>query len=225
MVTSNSSKQVAWHTSILPADTGKALDYLGKQRWPGQTPWYLAGGTALALQVGHRTSQDLDFFNPKEFSAASLIKKFPSHDWKTTVLREGTIYGRLLGAKVSFIFYPFFKPRQPFLSYGSVRIMHEKDIAVMKIVAISQRGTKRDFVDLYWYCQNREPLLHVVQRLEEQYPNSAHNYHHVVKSLTYFEDAEADPMPKIFFNASWEEIKEFFRGEMPLVARDFLGLK
>ncbi len=219
------SREIVWRTDILPENAQRALNYLSGQKWLKHSSWYMAGGTALALQIGHRTSQDLDFFNPRKFSSQILIKKFSSVDWKTTIFQEGTIYGGLLGTKVSFIFYPFFLPKEQQLFYGSVRVLHERDIAVMKILAISQRGTKRDFVDLYWYCQNREPLLQIAQRLEAQYPNTKHNYHHIIKSMAYFEDAEADPMPRIFFKASWPDIKKFFEREVPRVTREFLGLR
>ena len=225
MDTTHGSREIIWHTDILPATAKKALNHLKGQLWLERTNWYLAGGTALALQVGHRTSQDLDFFNPRKFSPQSLVKKFSSDDLKTTILREGTIYGSLLGAKISFIFYPFFLPKEPLLSYGSVRVLHERDIAVMKIVAISQRGTKRDFVDLYWYCQNREPLLDVVRRLEGQYPRIAHNYHHILKSLTYFADADADPIPKLHFRVTWKEIKNYFQTQIPQITRELLKLE
>ena len=221
----DTARKTFWHTDVLPANVRRALDYLGGRTWLKRTSWYMAGGTALALQVGHRTSQDLDFFNPKEFSPQVLVKKFSSKDWKTKVLREGTVYGSLLGAKASFIFYPFFLPKESPLFYESVRVLHAKDIAVMKVVAISQRGTKRDFIDLFWYCLNREPLLSVIGRLRKQYPHMQHNYHHIIKSLAYFEDAESDPMPEIFFGATWADVKKFFQKETPQVTSEFLKLR
>lgn len=63
--------------------------------------------------------------------------------------RKNTVYGELFSAKISFIAYPFFVPKQKVAEYGSVRILSPLDISVMKIVAISQRGRKRDFFDLY----------------------------------------------------------------------------
>lgn len=219
-------KAVEWQVDLVPSATRRALDYLVKQQWLKRSHWYLAGGTALALQMGHRQSLDLDFFTQQtNFYEEKIIAKFPQKVWVTTALREGTVYGELLGAKISFIAYPFFVPRQPYKWYGQIRVLSEKDISVMKIVAISQRGTKRDFVDLYWYCKNRESLEEVLSRLSDQYPQIAHNYHHILKSLTYFADAEADPMPKIFFRASWKEIKKFFQTEVVKVTRKLLGLK
>lgn len=225
MDSSSSNKKLVWYTDILPRTTHKALSYLARESWLKRTDWYLAGGTALALQVGHRSSIDLDFFTTKkDFSAARLIGHFQKEIWKTETLREGTIYGSLLGAKVSFIAYPFFVPHKKFKPYGALRILDQDDIAVMKIVTISQRGRKRDFVDLYWYCLNREPLERVLQHLPSQYPTVAHDYHHIIKSLTYFVDAEEDPMPEIFFKATWKGIKKFFRDEVKKVTRELLKL-
>lgn len=64
----------------------------------------------------------------------------------------------------------------------------------MKVIAISQRGTKRDFVDLYWYCRNQEPLIDILHRLAKSYPSVGHDYHHILKSMIYF--ADADPTPQ-----------------------------
>ncbi|MBI4050409.1 MAG: nucleotidyl transferase AbiEii/AbiGii toxin family protein [Candidatus Doudnabacteria bacterium] len=216
---------VNWRLEVLPSASLKALNFLATQKWLKQTAWYLAGGTAMALQVGHRSSVDLDFFSPKKFDHGKLVANFPKKYWKTSMLREGTVYGALHKAKVSFIYYPFFVPQKPLHPYGTVKVLDEADVAVMKIVAISQRGRKRDFVDLYWHCRNREPLTDVVKRLPKQYPNVSHNYHHVLKSLTYFSDADVDPMPEIYFPANWEQIKAFFQIEAPKALTEFLGLQ
>lgn len=112
-----------------------------------------------------------------------------------------------------------------FIREKAVKILRPKDIAVMKIIAISQRGRKRDFVDLYWHIKNREPLADILLRLPAQYPAVAHDYHHILKSLLYFEDAEEDPMPKLYFQASWKEIKKYFQREVPRITKEFLGLK
>ncbi|HLD69461.1 MAG TPA: nucleotidyl transferase AbiEii/AbiGii toxin family protein, partial [Candidatus Omnitrophota bacterium] len=189
-------KTMNWQLNMLPRATKRALQFLSQQKWLKTSHWYLAGGTALALQVGHRQSVDLDFFTQdKEFSINELLKHFPEKIWTSDIVREGTIYGRLLGAKVSFIAYPFFYSQDESLRYGTINVLSARDIAVMKIIAISQRGKKRDFIDLYWYAKNRESLTDIVKRLPKQYPTVAHDYHHIWKSLMYFKDAEDDPMP------------------------------
>ena len=180
----------------------------------------MAGGTALALQVGHRKSFDLDFFSEeKDFENDDLLREFVGlKEWKVTMNRKNTIYGELLKAKVSFIAYPFFVPKQEPKFYGNVRILSALDVAVMKIIAVSQRGRKRDFFDLYWCAQNIEPLEDIIRRLKIQYPTVAHNYHHILKSLLYFEDAQSDPEPEIYFKADWKKVKRFFIKEIPMIA-------
>ncbi|MBI4994480.1 nucleotidyl transferase AbiEii/AbiGii toxin family protein [Candidatus Peregrinibacteria bacterium] len=103
-------------------------------------------------------------------------------------------------------------------------MLDKHDIAVMKIIAISQRGRKRDFIDLYWYCANYSPLINLIKCLPSQYLNISRNYHHILKSLIYFCDAENDPMPKIFFKTSWKEVKNFFKQEVKRTARQLLRL-
>jgi len=214
-----------WQTDIIAKTTKKALEFLSQQGWLKKSKWYLGGGTALALFVGHRISLDLDFFlSQKEFNIEQLISRFPKDVWITDIAREGTVYGRLLGVKVSFIAYPFFISKEKLCSFGTIQILDPKDIAVMKVIAVSQRGRKRDFVDFYWYCKNKESLTDVLRRLPAQYPTVAHDYHHILKSFMYFADAEKDPMPKIFFDATWEAIKKYFQHEIPRITKEFLGL-
>jgi len=213
-----------WRLDILPTKTRKALDYLSTESWLARDDWYLAGGTALALQAGHRQSVDLDFFTPeKTFAPVSVVTHFPLDVWQAEIVKAGTIYGIIKGAKVSFIAYPFFVPVVPKLKYQSVEVLDKDDIAVMKIIAISQRGRKRDFLDLFWYVKNVNPIVSVIKKLPRQYPTVAHDFHHIIKSLTYFADAEADPMPEIFFKATWFEVKKFFQTEIKKIALELLG--
>lgn len=219
------SKTMKWYTDILPRETREALHALAPKSWIRDEGWYLAGGTALALAVGHRSSVDLDFFTQKKtFNPTDVINHFESPDWQTDVQEQSTLYGRLLGAKISFIAYPFFKPLLSPNQFGSVPVLKPQDIATMKIVAISQRGRKRDFVDLYWYVHHREPLVEVIKRLPMQYPSVAHDYHHILKSLTYFVDAEDDVMPPLTFQAKWPDIKKFFLQETKRMVPQLLHL-
>ncbi|MEK7496028.1 MAG: nucleotidyl transferase AbiEii/AbiGii toxin family protein [Patescibacteria group bacterium] len=209
-------KQLDSNLSILPLKTKKALIFLSKQAWIGKSDWYLAGGTALALQAGHRKSVDLDFFTTKsKFNSKTVLGNFVNNNnWRTSFEEENTIYGELFKAKISFIAYPFFIPKQDFIRYGFVKILHPLDIAVMKIIAVSQRGRKRDFFDLYWCAKNIEPMENSIKRLKVQYPTVAHDYHHILKSLVYFNDAESDPAPEIYFKASWKDVKDYFKKEI-----------
>lgn len=223
----SSSDKIKLHFDILPKETKKALDFLSAQKWLEKTDWYLAGGTALALQVGHRKSVDLDFFTKlPRFDNIDLLDRISSDgNLEIELNKDNTIFAKLLGAKISFISYPFFLPQQNFVNYGAVKILLPIDVAVMKVVAISQRGRKRDFFDLYWCARNLESLEDVIKRLPAQYPSVAHDYHHILKSMMYFEDAESDPEPIIFFQTDWKEVKNFFKKEIPIIAKRVMNLE
>ncbi len=214
------------HTEVLPQETLRAFaacrefDFL-------QPDWYLAGGTALALQVGHRSSEDLDFFTgQKDFDIAFLERELQKRGkWETTISRAGTLWGIFEGAKMSFIAYPFFQPSPERTQCGSVQLLVPDDIMAMKIVAISQRGKKRDFVDMYWYCAvHGGSLSKAIHKTQAQFPSTEHNIPHYIKSLVYFEDAEEDPMPELHFKADWKTIKQYFEREVPSAAKEFLDI-
>ncbi len=216
----SSAQQIKWHYETLPGRTKKALDFFSEQKWLKKSKWYLAGGTALALQDGNRKSLDLDFFTmEKDFDEKKLTARFIGNkDWQIEMEEKNTIYGSLFKAKVSFIAYPFFIPKQEFIKHGSVRVLNHIDVGVMKITAISQRGKKRDFFDLYWCAKNIEPLEAILKRLPTQYPAVAHDYHHILKALVYFKDAESDPEPEIYFDTDWKKVKRFFTKEISILA-------
>lgn len=211
---------------ILPSATRRAFLACVKLPLFQHNKWYLAGGTSMALQVGHRQSVDLDFFTPlKKIKEIEIERELlNTGHWQMTYRESGTIYGKFMEAKMSLIAYPFFIPSKKKLLCGTISILLPTDIAAMKIIAISQRGRKRDFVDLYWYCQNQEPLEEVVKRAVRQYPGQEDNLNHIMKSLTYFVDAENDPQPKIFFKADWREIKKFFQKEAVVLSKKLIGL-
>lgn len=188
--------------------------------------WYLAGGTALALQVGHRQSVDLDFFTRRSEFDEKKIEEILSVQgkWITTAISKGTLYGEFFGGKISFISYPFFKPAKPMLTFGNISLLTLPDIAVMKIIAISQRGKKRDFFDVFWLCQNAVSLNDIILNVNRQY-TVRQNLTHILKSLVYFEDAESDPDPVIFFKANWKEIKIFFSKEIPDITKKLIKLQ
>lgn len=185
--------------------------------------WYLAGGTALALQAGHRKSYDLDFFTEnKEFDEKKTEETLSEQGgWKTSGMDKGTVFGTFLETKMSLLAYPFFTPAEKARKFGTISLLTPADIAVMKIIAIAQRGKKRDFFDLYWICKNVAPLYESILKVDKQYSVSQ-NPNHILKSLIYFKDAEDDMRPEIYFKVTWEEVKKFFTKEVPQIAKKII---
>ncbi len=211
------------HLDVLPRKTVIAFEKCAKMKLFSNSKWYLAGGTALALQIGHRRSLDLDFFTPLKTFDQKKIEGIMNleGDWVTTSISEGTLYGEFFGAKVSFISYPFFIPSAPMRKHGTVSILIPEDIAVMKIIAISQRGKKRDFFDLYRIGQDIVPLPTSLSRVHIQYA-IRQNITHILKALVFFEDAEGDPEPDIYFDANWKQVKKFFTKEVASIAEKLM---
>lgn len=196
----------------------KAKDYLavlGKSRLLND--FYLAGGTALALRIGHRVSVDFDFFTKKKFDEKILIQRFSSLpiDFQLERLDWGTILGYLNKTRFTLFFYgyPLLTKTEKFLN---INVANIKDIAPMKVAAISGRGTKRDFIDLYFILAIEKffNLKEVLEFYNKKFKILHQNKIHILKSLTYFDDAEGDVMPDMLKQVSWKEVKAFFEREV-----------
>ncbi len=170
---------------------------------------YLAGGTALALQVGHRISYDLDFFTNKKFKPHLFLKKigkFANYQHQETSWQ--TVLGRLGDVKFSLFYYPY-PVIENFSNFKEIKLASINDIAAMKIAAISERGTKRDFVDLYFILK-KMTISQALDLYDKKYQKLASNSVHVKKSLVYFKDADQEPMPRMLEEIAWLEIKKYF---------------
>lgn len=171
--------------------------------------FYLAGGTGLALRFGHRLSRDLDFFTTDLFNEHLLLQYAHRINGFSLVAKAPhTLHAVIQGTKVTFLgyAYPVLFPLAQFLG---VAVADPRDIACMKISAIVSRGTKRDFVDLYAAAQ-RFGLGDLVQLFDRKYSQTRYNKLHILKSLTFFDDAEKDPMPYMLIPLDWVQVKEFF---------------
>ena len=165
----------------------------------------LAGGTALALQIGHRTSTDLDFFGDASIDF-DIIKKNISanYDYKIQVDTKNILIGFINGVKVDFVRYKY-PLLHPILDLDSIRMLSIEDIACMELAAITGRGKKRDFFDLYCILK-KYSLAELIQFYQEKYYDGSIQL--VLKSLTYFVDAEEDELPRLFEKITWNEVKD-----------------
>ncbi|MEX0934973.1 MAG: nucleotidyl transferase AbiEii/AbiGii toxin family protein [Candidatus Paceibacterota bacterium] len=194
------------HPETIDKQTKSVLDTIGSQEFI--QPFYLAGGTALAIHLGHRMSIDLDFFTDQEFS----VKRVRDRLAKLGDLSvegedaDGTLNGVLDGVLISFFQYSY--PNvYPTISFEGVQLADERDIAAMKIDAISNRGKKKDFVDLYFLLK-KYSLKEILDFFEVRFQGIEYNRLHILKSLTYFEDAEDDPDPIMLIDVPWKEMKD-----------------
>ena len=202
----------AWRREVIPAATESTLLALCDAKVLDR--FYLAGGTGLALQFGHRLSLDLDFFAPEHFDEDALLQRAQKLEGFALVSKAPyTLHTTIQATKVSFLgyTYPMLYAVNEFLG---VRIADPRDIACMKVSAIASRGTKRDFVDLH-FCARQYGLDEILQMFGRKYSQANFSRIHILKSLTYFGDAEKDPMPHMLVPVEWEEIKESFLSRVP----------
>lgn len=166
----------------------------------------LVGGTALALQYGHRQSIDLDFFGDltcEQEKTQEILSKYG----KVTVLKE-TKNIRIYvvdNIKVDFVHYSCYPWLEDAIFEDCIRLASPKDIAAMKINAIEGRGTRKDFVDVFFLLKHYS-LQEILSFYKAKYPN--YSDFRAMMSLTYFEDAEMQPMPKMFNNTSWPDMQK-----------------
>ena len=183
------------------------LELLKKlQRLPVLEQTRLVGGTALALQLGHRKSIDLDFFGTVDCEAEYLRESIAGIASLTILKESPHIHIYIVdGIKVDIVNYKYPWLDDVVLEQG-LRLASVSDIAAMKITAIIGRGTKKDFIDIAFLLHHfsLEEILHFYAA---KYNDSS--VFMAMKSLAYFDDAEADPMPDMFINQSWQQVKAY----------------
>lgn len=121
------------------------------------------------------------------------------------------------GLKVSFLHYPY-PLLFPLLRFDPIHVADERDIACMKVDAIANRGSRRDFIDLY-VAATRHGLGQIAEWFASKFAAIPYNRVHVLKALTYFVDAEEDPPPDLVVSLDWGTVKDFFLSEVPRLAR------
>ena len=205
-------KEHVWHREVITAQVERALRDLHQASVLDRC--YLAGGTGLALHLGHRRSQDLDFFSRDPVDPDAIVPRIQTLNGFSLVSKgAGTLHATVQGTKVSFLGYDY-PVLFPFEKFLEVNVADPRDITCMKISAIAGRGTRRDFVDLY-AVSKQYGLRQQLEWFNQKFAQANYSRVHVLKSLTYFEEAEKDPMPDMLATIAWEEVKQFFLSEVP----------
>ena len=170
---------------------------------PVMQEFYLVGGTSLALQIGHRKSIDLDLFCDENHDQEAILNSLP-HPYEEFSRSSVFLGCNVQGVKCDFVKYPF--PRiEPLILEEGIRMASPLEIAGMKCWAITRRGSKKDFVDLYFLLKlfSLEKILHFFQ---QKFPTIEPFM--LVRSLTWFGDAESDFDPEMIVDLSWDQVKE-----------------
>ena len=173
----------------------------------------LVGGTALALQYGHRNSIDLDFFGAIEADAETIKEVLRKHGKLSIIKENQNIKLYLLdGIKIDIVNYKYRWIDNPTID-GKIILASPKDIAAMKINAIEGRGTKKDFIDVYFLLQHYS-LEEILSFYQKKYPENS--IFRALRSLSYFDDAEQQLMPKMFSSIEWKDMKNYILNQVEL---------
>lgn len=204
----------------LSKDAQDSLAILGKGCLPPDT--YMAGGSALALHLGHRYSIDFDFFTLHEFNQQKIALVLQNAgDFKVKTIKKDTLLGKFNGLDFSLFQYNY-----PLLfttiGFKGINLADPRDIAAMKIAAIMDRGTKKDFIDLYFLSTKGIDLNNCFKYYDKKYKVLAGNLYSLIMSLSYFVEAEESEMPRMIKKVSWEEIKRFFEKEAVRLGKKYL---
>lgn len=171
----------------------------------------LAGGTALALQIGHRESYDLDLFSQAKFSTDEIFLKLKQDfDAQLVSQSEPILISFIRGIKVDCVYHSY-SFKHPIIETDGIRLLHIEDIAAMKLSAVAGRGRKRDFFDLFFLLKEFS-LPQLLDLYSTKYGESS--AFHAIRSLTYFDDAEADADPVLFEKVSWKAVKRHIQKEV-----------
>lgn len=185
--------------------------------------WYLAGGTALALQIGHRVSIDLDFFTPKKLTKdllSILEKHFEGGDIQVLVNTSTELTALIQGVKVTFLEYSFLN-KYPLVPTDIQPLANILDIASMKAYAIGRRQSAKDYVDMYYLLLEKHVTLEQILADATEKFGDAFNSRLFCEQLLFIEDLEPEPIIFLKPEVSLEAMRTFFEGEVRQMAQSF----
>ena len=194
-------------------------------KWAGQqdfiSPFYLAGGTALALQMGHRKSVDLDFFSQTdevhERTRQRIIRAIAERDGQVIENVDGNLLLLVDDVRVGFFSYGY-KLLESYGQLENVNVASILDIGLMKLDAVIGRGSRKDFFDLYVIAEQC-PLEELLQAGAKKYPTSRDFALMAVESFVLFDNAERDIQPELMIDVTWGEVREYFTEQAKILGK------
>jgi hypothetical protein len=206
------------HLEVLPPEQQQILRQLGPVAQ--SLGFYLGGGTAVAIHLGHRQSLDLDWFTARTIEEPSELAKDIQDQGVALSINSAhrrTLHGAVAGVRVSFLEgrYPLLRPPVAWPEFGC-SLAALDDLAAMKLLAIAQRGAKKDFLDVYALGRHGLSLEFMLACYRRKY--GVEDIARVLFSLCYFDDAEAAPLPKMLLPVAWDDVKNSLRAWVKSVA-------
>ena len=217
---------VDFYENAVTSSCLQAIDFLQQQSFMKE--FHLAGGTALALQIGHCISTDLDWFSSTRqllmFERETIRQALKAgSQFEVISEQDGMMYTKLSKTDVSLIYQPYpllFPP----VGYHNVNLASPIDIGLIKLAAINSRGTRRDFVDLFC-LQETAPLDKLLELTVDKYFDRPNFLAIAVRALAYFEDAEQQPMPQMLQMVKWENVRAYCEEAARRLSRRLSGLQ
>jgi hypothetical protein len=199
---------VSFHPEVLEAQQLRALEATGSPLTA--RGFRLGGGTGLALLLGHRQSEDFDWFSTEPVGDPMLLAREIQDEGVPLQVQQvarGTIHGTVDGVRLSLLEFRYPLLAEPIRwPEHKIAILSLDDIASMKLSAIAQRGSRKDFVDLFALGQEHRPLAELLDLYRKKF--DVHEIGHLLYSLVYFEDAEQERMPKMIWDIEWREVRK-----------------
>ena len=200
------------HHEGLKANQIRILRRFGSEM--SERGFYLGGGTALSVYFGHRFSVDLDWFLSTAMGDALLLAeslRVAGLGFNTTKTAPGTLHGSIFGVRVTFMEfrYPLLRPLTKWKEMGCT-LASLDDLACMKLSAIAQRGLRKDFCDIYILGIRHRPLPELLKLYQRKF--NIKDISPVLYGLSYFDDAESEPMPRMLLDVKWATIKKTVQG-------------
>ncbi len=193
---------------------------------PFSQGFYLAGGTALALQLGHRRSVDLDFFSEFDEITPATQAEILAHldSIQPAILERAWGHFLLVIQQIQVGFFAYGYPLlQPVQMVAGLALAHPIDIGLMKLDALISRAARKDFYDLYFIT--RTITLDDLLALGEQKYRYARDFEvEAVRSLAFFANADRDIQPDLLEDIAWETVKAFFRAEAKRLGGRWIGV-
>jgi len=171
----------------------------------------LGGGTSLALRFGHRMSVDIDLFSLKEFDPELLLQSLRGRFSETEIFNRtaGSLCLAIRGIKVDILLHACVQLDPP-SSDGDIRFVSLADIAAMKVNAVTNRGSKKDFSDLLLIHQNGIPVSNAVELYCKKYGEAGRFL--AIRSLQFFDDAREEPDPLYLNDWTWDLVETEMTG-------------